>query len=344
MHSFHSVNLLVVLAMLLLAACASTPYEESTSPRPAPVQKPVAVPAKPAPSSPVLTRKGGGFYKDDGPGEDVPPNLDEIPDAVPRREPIRPANARTYEALGQTFKPMQTLGPFSQTGVGSWYGKKFHGAKTSSGERYDMYAMSAAHPTLPLPSYARVTNLENGRSVVVRVNDRGPFLHSRIIDLSYTAAYKLGYVSKGSARLQVDAITAEEIDSGVYARTPVSPPAQVASAAPAEAPSRPVIEPATPDPLEALATAVPAVEPAAPAPLVASGVFLQLGAFASSANADGFRDYVKNELKWLGQDVSTHLVGDKYRLRVGPFNDAAEARRVADRIAAAIRIKPFVVQ
>ena len=329
---------------VLLAACSSVPYEAPPAPRPAPpVQSKPAVPTPPvaAPAPAVVTKKGGGFYKDDGPGDNAPPDLDAIPDAQPRREPIRAANARPYEALGQTFTPMRELQPFSQTGIGSWYGKKFHGAKTASGERYDMYAMTAAHPTLPLPSFARVTNLENGRSVVVRVNDRGPFLHGRIIDLSYTAAYKLGYVNKGSARLQVDVITQEEIDSGTYARAPSTVPAVPAQA------EVPAAQPAAADPIEVLANASPAIPPEASTVSgdgTSAGIFLQLGAFSSSANAESFRDYVQNELKWLKQSVQAHFTGDKYRLRVGPFKNADEARGVADRIASVLRIKPFLVQ
>ena len=108
--------------------------------------------------------------------------------------------------FGKDYVPVASLAPFRQSGVGSWYGRRFHGMPTSSGERYDMYAMTAAHPTLPIPSYARVTNPANGRSVVVRINDRGPFHSDRIIDLSYTAAWKLGYVEAGSARVEVESL------------------------------------------------------------------------------------------------------------------------------------------
>lgn len=135
-----------------------------------------------------------------------PPNLAAIPDAVPRVEPLHRFANRPYQVFGKDYVPAATLAPFRQTGVGSWYGRRYHGAPTSSGERYDMYAMTAAHPTLPIPSYARVTNLANGRSVVVRINDRGPFHSERIIDLSYTAAWKLGYVDAGSARLEVESL------------------------------------------------------------------------------------------------------------------------------------------
>lgn len=145
----------------------------------------------------------GGYYKDDGPGERAAAN---VPDAVPRTEPLHKFANRPYKALGKEYVPMTSLQPFRQRGVASWYGKRYHGQKTSSGEVYDMYAMTAAHPTLPIPSYARVTNVANGKSVVVRINDRGPFLSGRIIDLSYAAAHKLGYVGAGSAQVEVESI------------------------------------------------------------------------------------------------------------------------------------------
>ena len=149
------------------------------------------------------TPQKGGYYKDDGPGEKPPA---QVADAVPRAEPLHKFANRPYRAMGREYVPMTSLQPFRQRGVASWYGKRYHGQKTSSGEVYDMYAMSAAHPTLPIPSYARVTNLANGKSVVVRINDRGPFLHGRVIDLSYAAAHKLGYIGAGQAQVEVESI------------------------------------------------------------------------------------------------------------------------------------------
>ena len=148
----------------------------------------------------------GGYYKDDGPHERPPANLDRVADAVPRIEPLHKYANRPYEALGKKYVPMTALQPFRQQGLASWYGKRYHGQKTSSGETYDMYAMTAAHPTLPIPSYARVTNMANGRSVVVRINDRGPFKSERVIDVSYVAAHKLGFIQAGQARVQVESV------------------------------------------------------------------------------------------------------------------------------------------
>ena len=150
--------------------------------------------------------RGGASYKDDGPGANPPPNLDRTADAQPRAEPLSRAANRPYEVFGKRYVPLVSVQPFHQRGIASWYGRRFNGQPTSSGERYDMYAMSAAHPVLPIPSYARVTNLANGRSVVVRINDRGPFHSGRIIDLSYAAAHKLGYVAAGSTRVATDSL------------------------------------------------------------------------------------------------------------------------------------------
>ena len=152
------------------------------------------------------TSSPGGYYKDDGPHDRPPANLDRVADAVPRSEPLHKFANRPYKAMGKEYVPMTSLQPFRQRGLASWYGKRYHGQKTSSGEVYDMYQMTAAHPTLPIPSYARVTNAKNGKSVVVRVNDRGPFRSGRVIDLSYVAAHKLGYIQAGEATVEVESI------------------------------------------------------------------------------------------------------------------------------------------
>ena len=156
-------------------------------------------------------RRGGGYYLDDGPDANPPANLDAVPDAVPKIEPFAPSNSKPYVVFGKTYTPDVSGGPYKTQGRASWYGKKFHGNSTANGERYNMYGMSAAHPTLPLPSYARVTRISNGKSVVVRVNDRGPFLNDRVIDLSYVAAYKLGMLGPGSAEVVVERITPDQI-------------------------------------------------------------------------------------------------------------------------------------
>lgn len=147
-------------------------------------------------------KNGGGFYKTDGPLE-VPSWVNEVLEPNPIFEPLHKWANRPYNRLGQDFVPLTNVGIYKQKGVGTWYGKRYHGKNTSSGEKYDMFQMTAASPTLPIPSYARVTNLKNGRSVVVRINDRGPFLKGRIIDLSFLAACRLDYAIQGSTDVEV---------------------------------------------------------------------------------------------------------------------------------------------
>ena len=152
----------------------------------------------------------GGYYKDDGPHASPPSHLDSVPDAEPRPEPLHRYANRPYRVFGRDYVPFASLRTFRERGMASWYGRRFHGKPTASGESYDMYAMSAAHPTLPIPSYARVTHLDNGRSVVVRINDRGPFHAGRVIDLSYAAAHRLGIIAAGSAPVEVESIVPGE--------------------------------------------------------------------------------------------------------------------------------------
>src|SRR5690625_191907 len=161
-------------------------------------------------------KRSGGYYKDDGPMASSPKNISNTPNATPRIEPFAHATLRPYQVMGMHFVPIADSKPFSQTGLASWYGKKFHGKKTATGERYDMFAMTAAHPTLPLPSYARVTRIDNNKSIIVRINDRGPFHSSRIIDLSYAAASKLDMIGPGKAQVHVKAITHDDIRTGRY--------------------------------------------------------------------------------------------------------------------------------
>ncbi|BBP02695.1 lipoprotein [Sulfuriferula plumbiphila] len=212
------------IAVLVLAGCAGQPLR-TVPETPATPAGGAARPAEPAASGNVAkSAKPGGYYLDDGPGDNPPPDLDAIPDAVPRPEPLYKYANRPYLALGHEYTPLATSKGYKAEGLASWYGRRFNGKRTSSGETYDMYAMTAAHPTLPLPSYARVTSLATGKSVVVRINDRGPFHSGRIIDLSYTAAHKLGIVQGGSGRVEVESITPGDIardrdagsDSGTY--------------------------------------------------------------------------------------------------------------------------------
>lgn len=208
-------------AITLLAACSLNSPMKSTTPSPS-AKTPTTSPAKPIPAEtkpstanevitkiepkPELKPGSGGYYLDDGPGENAPANIDSIPSATLKTEPYHARANRPYSALGQRYTPMNSYVPYKKQGIASWYGKRFHGKKTSTGEIYDMYAMTAAHTILPIPSYAKVTNPANGRSVIVRINDRGPFKHKRLIDLSYAAAHQLRLIDQGSGLVEVETI------------------------------------------------------------------------------------------------------------------------------------------
>ena len=222
---------------------------------------------------------------------------------------------------------MTALAPYKARGIATWYGRRYHGKQTSTGEIYDMYGMTAAHTTLPRPSYARVTNLQNGKSVVVRVNDRGPFFEGRVIDLSYTAAHRIGVLAGGSAMVEVEAIIPGS--SGTLTAAVPAPPAVVASAPPPPAPA--------PE---------PAVEPVVSAPQVpvsvdASGIYLQLGAFGSRENAENFLARLKSQLDWLALRIFTR--DGLFRVHAGPYASQVEARQAADRISQALGIRPMVL-
>lgn len=304
---------------LLLAACGSKP--------PRPVDDQPGVSSDGATQTRPASKRGGGYYLDDGPGDDepAPEVLAATPDAVPRVEPLHRFANRPYTVLGKNYTPMKTRDSYKATGIASWYGKKFHGQKTSSGEVYDMYAMTAAHPTLPIPSYARVTNPSNGKSVVVRVNDRGPFLHNRVIDLSYVAAWKLGYIGNGSTRVHVELLHPDK-DTQVAATPPAPTVIPVATTA-----GTPV--------LLANAADTPIPDTSTPAP----GAYLQLGAFTNPDNAEAFRSHMARELDWPAERLLLAPGGTVMRVQAGPFRDRAEANDYAERVRAATGIKPTVV-
>ncbi len=197
---------LVLIVVVMIAGCATREPMSSVPPfikPPAPVVK-----AEPSVVPPAAPNHKGGYYLDDGPSDNLPSNLDQIPDALPRAEKLHPYANQPYTAMGMRFVPNPDARDYRARGVASWYGRRYHGKPTASGEAYDMFQMTAAHPTLPIPSYARVTNLQNKKSVTVRINDRGPFKHNRLIDLSYVAAYKLGYAEQGSAEVEVESVMA----------------------------------------------------------------------------------------------------------------------------------------
>jgi len=325
------------LAMLLAACAGQAPrVAESTAPGSETVKPAAATPAS-LPRQPIVTQKrGGAYYKDDGPGDDIPDNLDSIPDAQPRSETLHRFANKPYVVLGKLFVPQTGVKPFQQRGIASWYGKKFHGQKTSIGEPYDMFAMTAAHPTLAIPSYARVTNLANGSSVVVRVTDRGPFHADRIIDLSYAAAYRLGYVSNGSTLVEVQAILPGESTL-------------LASARDKAPPSRAATTDAEVDAMDALVARLVAAEAAPPAarpaaqPPPRGDLFLQLGAFSNAENAESLRSHLARELDWVEEAIQVSSAGGLFRVQIGPYAKRPDAEKIAEKIRLALGAKPAFV-
>ncbi|MDR2637032.1 MAG: septal ring lytic transglycosylase RlpA family protein [Zoogloeaceae bacterium] len=329
--------LLPLLLACLLSACSI-------------VSRPLARDKPSAPQGAQTSTRGGGYYKDDGPGDSIPGNLDAVPDAIPRAEPLYKAASRPYTVLGRSYTPQTRIQTFRQEGVASWYGKKFHGQKTSIGETYDMFAMTAAHPTLALPSYARVTNPANGRSVVVRVNDRGPFHAGRIMDLSYVAAYKLGYINNGSAKVIVESLVPGSALFDTLAAAPASSPVATFTPAPISAAvivaAAPPTVPPPPDQesMDALALQLQA-ESDAPEfpPPPATGIFLQLGAFSLPENAENLKNHLLRELDWLTDRVFIHYADNLHRLQAGPYPTREAAQQIAARIHTALGYTPTIV-
>ncbi len=345
---------LAVLA--LLGGCAS----RAPLPSPGP-----GVPRAPAPGS-----------DRDGPDAQVPPNLAQVPDAEPRLEPIRKGGPnKPYEVAGQRYEPMTDDGPLTERGLASWYGRKFHGRPTSSGELYNMYAMTAAHATMPIPSYARVRNPANGREVIVRINDRGPFHPGRIVDLSYTAALKLD-VLRGVTPVEVERITYDDIRTGAWQRrddatrlaqardgragapvvSPVVSPAVPAPAAvppiaqggaglPQDLTPPPVPRAAALDPPSAQAAAAPAIPDGGAAPKAASkGFWVQLGAFSRMDGAEAFRQKLSQELDWMAPLLAIFKEAQIHRLQAGPYASREDARSAAERMRQALALTPVIVE
>jgi rare lipoprotein A len=299
-------RLRLILIVLPLLSCTSPSRLEA----PAPVAAPAGATAVPGPAA---APRAGGYYKDDGPGEHPPDNLDALPDAVPRLEPLNRFANRPYSVFGVDYVPATSLRPYRERGLASWYGRKFHNQKTSTGEVYDMYAMTAAHPTLPLPSYARVTALASGKSVIVRVNDRGPFHPGRVIDLSYAAAYRIGIAQRGSGEVEVESVLPGDAPA-IAAATPLPPVAASEST-----------------------TAGPM-----PVGKEAGGYVVQLGAFANNVNAQTFVARVANQIAPLGVEANVHETGGLYRVVVGPYPTRDDAQRTGDRLRDALGLETLV--
>ncbi len=292
--------------------------------------------------------------------QDGPPKgdveLGPLPDLVPKYEPkSRNGNPKSYQINGQTYLVLPDSKGFIQRGTASWYGSKFHGNKTSNGEVYDMMQLSAAHKTLPIPTYLKVTNLENNRSTILRVNDRGPFHSGRIIDLSYAAAHKLGFADSGTAKVEIRAIQvpnpADVVKEEVKSPPPPAPAAVVVT--PINL-ARPLAQ-VTPLPMEEIVVPIeepplipsPVAVPSAPTPpqkapepkseLTGSDntkpaantpVYLQLGAFGRQENATSLKQRLEQQgMKSIVQDEVVVAEKPLYRLRIGPISDPAAAQQ-----------------
>lgn len=302
---------LIIVCITLLVACGGTSLQKQNSP---------------APSTQGTATKGG-YYLDDGPGDNAPANIDLIPSATLKTEkPLSRAN-RPYSALGQRYTPMTSYVPYVKQGMASWYGKRYHGQKTSSGEIYDMYAMTGAHTTLPIPSYVKVTNPENGKSVVVRINDRGPFKHERLIDLSYAAAYQLRLITQGSGLVKVEAI-----DTGVEAMQEMMNNRSV------DADNSAVANPQSAEPIQTMATV--ASNSIAPDQAIASSnlnvnsasYYVQVGAFKSESNGELLQKKILD--LDIGGNVAVANVYNNglYRVKIGPFDTRKEADTSANKV------------
>jgi rare lipoprotein A len=342
-----TLSCLCVLA-LVQVGCGTTHTRTPTSP------------SAQAPVTPPKSTGTGGYYLDDGPGV-APPNIDSIPDAKPRAEALLVRNSRAYAVFGVSYQPMSALVPFKQKGFASWYGKKFHGQKTSSGEIYDMYAMTAAHPTLPIPSYVKVTHLRNGKSVVVRVNDRGPFLQQRVIDLSYTAAAKLGYISAGSAEVEVELITKFDGPPTVVAGDVVKADSGKADVLRVES-IKDKVEPQTERlSIETIMAPISSSPPSPPTPSSSTPVapaaaetapkplYLQLGAFGAQDSADIALERMARQLSGTSEAAVKEPLrvvrdGALFKVYMGPYASRELATVAAEKIRGLTEFKPFTVQ
>lgn len=289
--------------LLLLSACAHHPARQAVPPREAEA-------ARAPPAAPRAHAKSSRYEQDEDGGPAIPADVSNIPEPVPKAEPKSAyGNLSPYTVLGHTYTVRDACAGYVERGIASWYGTKFHGHLTSNREDYDMYQFTAAHKTLPLPCFARVTNLENGRSVIVRINDRGPFHEDRIVDLSYAAAVRLGIHATGTGLVEVRAIDPGKPESKL-------PPTLEASASPQHAPR-----------------ARPGSEAAAVSARKAS-LYVQAGAFSDRDNArrleaklahEGVRDVFLDHIDRGGKPL--------HRVRIGPL-DGVDA---ADKLTAQLR-------
>jgi rare lipoprotein A len=283
-------------------------------------------------------------HKDGAPWWDV--DVSRIPDATPTLH-SGPYKANPYTVLGKTYFPLQESKTYVASGTASWYGTKFHGQNTANGEVYDLYGMSAAHKTLPLPSYVRVTNLDNNKSVVLRVNDRGPFYSDRIIDLSYAAAKKLGYAETGTARVKVEGIDPQQwwAAKGRPAPLMLNEPQIAQNNAPVITASAGTVEQWTPPPQQHAAAVVPVqIDAKKNASVPASGQYLQVGAFANPDAAELLRSKLSGMVSapvFISSIVRNQQT--LHRVRLGPIGSQGEIQQVQNSVRMANLGSPSLV-
>ncbi|VVN17963.1 septal ring lytic transglycosylase RlpA family protein [Pseudomonas fluorescens] len=306
-------------------------------------------PKSPSSSSSTAVRATPGLdinraHKDGAPWWDV--DVSRIPDATPTLH-SGPYKANPYTVLGKTYFPQQESKSYVASGTASWYGTKFHGQNTANGEVYDLYGMSAAHKTLPLPSYVRVTNLDNNKTVVLRVNDRGPFYSDRIIDLSYAAAKKLGYAETGTARVKVEGIDPQQwwAAKGRPAPLMLNEPKIAQNNAPVITASAGTVEQWTPPPQQHAAAVVPVpIDAKKNASAPASGQYLQVGAFANPDAAELLRSKLSGMVSapvFISSIVRNQQT--LHRVRLGPIGSPGEIQQVQNSVRLANLGSPSLV-
>ena len=335
----------LIATMAMISGCSTTENGEHKSIIPLPWKHKVT--ANHGAGLPKLPSAGsgrGGYYQDDGPGANPPDGLRDVPDAVVKYEPYAKFANRPYTVFGTTYTPLPGDEPYTKRGIASWYGVKFHGQRTSSGEAYDMYKMTAAHPTLPIPSYARITSIDSGQSVVVRINDRGPFHSDRLIDVSYTAALKLGLLGKGSHQVEVERLFP---DDGTRVATARRAAASAAQALPPPDIEALMLEDRVRMDSAAMAGAQPvpvpvAAPPVAPPASSPAGFYLQLGAFGREGKAAEMSALIRQS----GVDGAIEVVrsGSLERLYSGPYPTRAMAQEAARALPSSLGLKPIVVR
>ena len=283
----------------MLTGCASGPSLKNES---------VSVPPK----------KGGGYYLDDGPGDRPPENMDAIPDAIPKVEPFNVRANQPYIALDNKYTPMTSFYPYKEKGIASWYGKRYHGKKTSVGEFYDMYSMTGAHTTLPIPCYVRVTNTKNGKSVIVRINDRGPFKKDRVIDLSFAAAYKLRLSDKGSGPVEVELIDPRQFSALKKTSDAITEKIKEKEVVSVQTKSVDILEPS-------------------------DAIFIQAGVFKNEKNAELLLKQLTDMKLENSPPSKKQFSEDLFHVVIGPFNSKDEATRISDLIKSKIKISIFIL-